>query len=63
MLDFPTTINIEQLNLSFIIYQLLETIEEQEDVENLSKDEKELYYKLTEQMLFEIINSLEPLEE
>ena len=63
MLDCPTTINIEQLNLSFIIYQLLETIEEQEDVENLSKDEKELYYKLTEQMLFEIINSLEPLEE
>ena len=63
MLDFPTTINIEQLAHSLIIYQLLETIEEQEDIKNLSKDEKELYYKLTEQMLWEIINLLEPLEE
>lgn len=63
MLDFPTTINIEQLNLSFIIYQLLETIEEQEDIENLSESEKVLYYDLTKQMLWEIINSLEPLEE
>ena len=62
MLDFPTTINAEQLVQSLIIYQLLETIEEQEDVENLSKDEKALYYELTKQMLWEIINSLEPYE-
>ena len=59
MLDFPTTINIEQLAQSLIIYQLLETIEEQEKIENFSEFEK----ALTEQLLWEIINSLEPLEE
>ena len=59
MLDFPTTINIEQLAQSLIIYQLLETIEEQEKIENFSELEK----ALTEQLLWEIINSLEPLEE
>jgi len=63
MLDFPTTINIEQLNLSLIIYQLLETIEEQEKIESLSEEDNALYYELTKQMLWEIINSLEPLEE
>ena len=63
MLDFPTTINIEQLAHSLIIYQLLETIEEQEKIENLSESENALYYELTRQMLWEIINSLEPLEE
>lgn len=63
MLDFPTTINIEQLNLSLIIYQLLETIEEQEKIENLSEEDNALYYELTRQMLWEIINSLEPMEE
>lgn len=59
MLEFPTTINIEQLAQSLIIYQLLETIEEQEEIENFSEFEK----ALTERLLWEIINSLEPLEE
>ena len=63
MLDFPTTINIEQLAQSLIIYQLLETIEEQEKIENLSEEDNVLYYELTKQMLWEIINSLEPMEE
>ena len=59
MLEFPTTINAEQLAQSLIIYQLLESIEEQEKIENFSELEK----ALTEQLLWEIINSLEPLEE
>ena len=59
MLDFPNAINVEQLAQSLIIYQLLETIEEQEKIENFSELEK----ALTEQLLWEIINSLEPIEE
>ena len=49
MLEFPTTINIEQL----------ESLREQSEIEEFSEFEK----ALTEQLLWEIINSLEPLEE
>mgnify|MGYP001361265056 CR=1 FL=1 len=59
MLEFPTTINIEQLAQSLIIYQLLESLREQSEIEEFSEFEK----ALTEQLLWEIINSLEPLEE
>ena len=59
MLEFPSSINTEQLVQSFVLYQLLETLEKQEKIENFSELEK----TLTEQLLWEIINSLEPIEE
>ena len=59
MLEFPSSINTEQLVQSFVLYQLLETLEKQEKIENFSELEK----ALTEQLLWEIINSLEPIEE
>ena len=59
MLDFPSSINTEQLVQSLVLYQLLETLEAQEKIENFSELEK----ALTEQLLWEIINSLEPIEE
>jgi len=59
MLEFPNAINVEQLAQSLIIYQLLESIEEQDKIENFSEFEK----ALTLQVLWEIIDSLEPLEE
>jgi len=59
MLEFPTTINLEQLAQSLIIQQLLESIELQNEIENFSEFEK----ALTEELLWEIINSLTPLEE
>ena len=55
MLEFPTTINIEQLAQSLIIYQLLESLREQSEIV--------LEMQLSEALLWEIINSLEPLEE
>ena len=59
MLEFPTTINLEQLAQSLIIQQLLESIELQNEIENFSEFEK----ALTEEILWQIINSLTPLEE
>lgn len=59
MLEFPSSINTEQLVQSFVLYQLLESLEAQEKIENFSELEK----ALTEQLLWEIINSLEPIEE
>tara|TARA_B100000424_G_scaffold239184_1_gene205759 strand:- start:318 stop:497 length:180 start_codon:yes stop_codon:yes gene_type:complete len=59
MLEFPSSINTEQLVQSLVLYQLLETLEAQEKIENFSELEK----ALTEQLLWEIINSLEPIEE
>ena len=59
MLEFPTTINLEQLAQSVIIQQLLESIELQNEIENFSEFEK----ALTEELLWQIINSLTPLEE
>ena len=59
MLEFPTTINLEQLAQSLIIQQLLESIELQNEIENFSEFEK----ALTEEFLWQIINSLTPLEE
>tara|TARA_A100001391_G_scaffold73993_1_gene47832 strand:+ start:582 stop:761 length:180 start_codon:yes stop_codon:yes gene_type:complete len=59
MLEFPSSINTEQLVQSFVLYQLLESLEKQEKIENFSELEK----ALTEQLLWEIINSLEPIEE
>ena len=59
MLDFPSSINTEQLVQSLVLYQLLETLEAQEKIENFSELEK----TLTERLLWEIINSLEPIEE
>ena len=59
MLDFPNAINVEQLAQSLIIYDLLESIEEQEKIENFSELEK----ALTLQLLWAIIETLEPLEE
>tara|TARA_B100001094_G_C17867221_1_gene640320 strand:- start:151 stop:330 length:180 start_codon:yes stop_codon:yes gene_type:complete len=59
MLEFPTTINLEQLAQSLIIQQLLESIELQNEIENFSEFEK----ALTEELLWQIINSLTPLEE
>ena len=59
MLEFPSSINTEQLVQSFVLYQLLETLEKQEKIENFSELEK----TLTDQLLWEIINSLEPIEE
>ena len=59
MLEFPTTINLEQLAQSLIIQQLLESIELQNEIENFSEFEK----ALTEELLWQILNSLTPLEE
>ena len=59
MLEFPTTINLEQLAQSLIIQQLLESIELQNEIENFSEFEN----ALTEELLWQIINSLTPLEE
>ena len=59
MLEFPTNINLEQLAQSLIIQQLLESIELQNEIENFSEFEK----ALTEELLWQIINSLTPLEE
>ena len=55
MLDFPTTINAEQLVQSFVLYQLLLAQEDAHD--------DELVNNVITPLLWEIINSLEPLEE
>ena len=55
MLDFPTTINAEQLVQSFVLYQLLEA-------QALAFDDQ-ITQDLIAPLLWEIINSLEPLEE
>ena len=55
MLEFPTTINVEQLVQSFVLYQLLEA-------QALAFDDQ-LAQDLITPLLWEIINSLEPIEE
>ena len=55
MLDFPTAINVEQLAQSLILHQVLESLNDEEKTL--------LEMQLTEALLWEIINSLEPLEE
>ena len=55
MLDFPSSINVEQLVQSFVLYQLLQQQEEAHD--------DELVHNIITPLLWEIINSLEPLEE
>ncbi len=55
MLDFPSSINAEQLVQSFVLYQLLQQQEEHHD--------DELVNALITPLLWEIIDSLEPIEE
>lgn len=55
MLEFPTAINIEQLVQSLILHQVLESLKDE--------DKTLLEMQLSEALLWEIINSLEPLEE
>ena len=55
MLDFPSSINAEQLVQSFVLYQLLLAQEDAHDDE-LVKD-------IITPLLWEVINSLEPIEE
>ena len=55
MLDFPTAINTEQLLQSLILHQVLESLNDE--------DKTLLEMQLSEALLWEIINSLEPIEE
>ena len=55
MLEFPTTLNAEQLVLSFVLNQLLLAQEDAHD--------DELVNDLITPLLWELINSLEPIEE
>ena len=55
MLDFPSSINVEQLVQSLILHQVLESLNDEEKTL--------LEMKLSEHLLWEIIDSLEPLEE
>ena len=55
MLEFPTTLNAEQLVQSFVLYQLLLAQEDALD--------DELVNDLITPLLWELINQLEPIEE
>ena len=55
MLDFPSSINVEQLVQSFVLYQLLQAQEDAHD--------DELVNDVITPLLWELINSLEPIEE
>ena len=55
MLEFPSSINAEQLVQSFVLYQLLLQQEEAHD--------DELVNALITPLLWEIFDSLEPIEE
>ena len=55
MLDFPSSINVEQLVQSFVLYQLLLAQEDAHD--------EELINDLITPLLWELIEQLEPIEE
>ena len=55
MLDFPSSINVEQLVQSFVLYQLLLAQEDAHD--------EELVNDLITPLLWELIDQLEPIEE
>ena len=55
MLEFPTTVNAEQLVQSFVLYQLLQAQEDGLD--------DELVNDLITPLLWELIDQLEPIEE
>jgi len=55
MLDFPSSINVEQLVQSFVLYQLLLAQEDAHD--------EELINDLITPLLWELIDQLEPIEE
>ena len=55
MLDFPSSINAEQLVQSFILYQLLIAQEESQD--------DQLVDNMIDSLLWELIDQLEPIEE
>ena len=55
MLEFPSSINVEQLVQSFVLYQLLLAQEDAHD--------EELINDLITPLLWELIDQLEPIEE
>jgi hypothetical protein len=55
MLDFPSSINVEQLVQSFVLYQLLIAQEESQD--------DQLVDDVITSLLWELIDQLEPIEE
>ena len=55
MLEFPSSINTEQLVQSFVLYQLLQAQEDTHD--------DELVNDLITPLLWELIDQLKPIEE